>query len=172
MAWSVEHQAARPMGDGQPGDPHLHVHVTIANMALCEDGKWRAIANSGQDLHRHASAADAYFKARVRALAHERFGVRRELAERTGAWEVARAPEELRGVFSRRHEGIVAEAGEESTRQERERISLETKRAKHSADATTMRGTWRERAEQAGVDVDAMVAAAAPGPPGPTAART
>ncbi|MZG06076.1 relaxase domain-containing protein, partial [Streptomyces sp. SID5614] len=42
LAWSVEHQSARPMGDGQPGDPHLHLHITIANMALCEDGEWRS----------------------------------------------------------------------------------------------------------------------------------
>ncbi|MFD5899631.1 MobF family relaxase [Streptomyces sp. NPDC060366] len=167
MAWSVEHQSARPLGDGQPGDPHLHVHVTIPNMALCEDGEWRSIANSGKDLHRHASALDAYFKARVRALTYERFGVRRELAERTGAWEVAGIPEELRSEFSRRHEGIVAEAGEEATRQERDRVSAESKRAKHAADASAMRASWRQRAEDTGIDVDAMVAAAAPGPPGP-----
>ena len=85
MGWSVEHQAARPMGDGQPGDPHLHLHVTIPNLALCEDGQWRSIANSGQDLHRHAAAADALFKARVRALTYARFGVRREQTEKTGA---------------------------------------------------------------------------------------
>lgn len=67
LAWSVEHQSARPIRAGEPGDPHLHLHLTIANMALCEDGEWRSIANSGQDLHRHASASDAYFKARVRS---------------------------------------------------------------------------------------------------------
>lgn len=167
MAWSVEHQSARPMGDGQPGDPHLHVHVTVANMALCEDGKWRSIANSGQDLHRHASALDAYFKARVRALTYARFGVRRELVERTGAWEITGIPEELRSEFSRRHVGIVAQAGDEATRQERDRVSAESKRAKHAADASTMRESWRQRAEDTGIDVDAMVAAAAPGPPGP-----
>lgn len=58
LGWSVEHHAARPLGDGQPGDPHLHLHVVIANMALCEDGTWRSIANSGRDLYRHAAVLD------------------------------------------------------------------------------------------------------------------
>ncbi|MDP5317385.1 MobF family relaxase [Streptomyces poriferorum] len=167
LAWSVEHQSARPMGDGQPGDPHLHLHVTIANMGLCEDGQWRSIGNSGQDLHRHAAAADAYFKARVRALTYNRFGVRRQQAERTGAWEVHGIPEPVRDLFSRRHGRIVDLAGDEAGRQERDRAAAETLRAKHRGDASAMRESWRERALQAGVDVDAMVAAAAPGPPGP-----
>ncbi|MFF4249503.1 MobF family relaxase [Streptomyces sp. NPDC001822] len=172
LAWSVEHQSARPMGDGQPGDPHLHVHVTIANMGLCEDGEWRSIGNSGQDLHRHAAAADAFFKARVRSLAHQRFGVRRQQAERTGAWEVEGIPEPVRDLFSRRHGRIVDLAGEESGRQDRDRAAAETLRAKHRGDASAMRESWRQRALQAGVDVDAMVAAAAPGPPGPDSGPT
>ncbi|MEW2553685.1 MobF family relaxase [Streptomyces zhihengii] len=169
LAWSVEHQSARPMGDGQPGDPHLHLHITVANTALCEDGEWRSIANSGQDLHRHAAAADAFFKARVRALAYERYGVRREQAERTGAWEASGIPEAVRDLYSRRHGRIVGMAGEESGRQERDRAAAESLRAKHAADAGAMRASWRQRAEEAGVDVDAMVAAAAPGPPDPGA---
>ncbi|MFJ8863833.1 MobF family relaxase [Streptomyces sp. NPDC102451] len=172
LAWSVEHQAARPMGDGLPGDPHLHLHVTIANMGLCEDGEWRSIGNSGQDLHRHAAAADAYFQGRVRALTHQRFGVRRQQAERTGAWEVDGVPEPVRDLFSRRHGRIVGLAGEEAGRQERDRAAAETLRAKHGADATAMRASWRRRALHAGVDVDAMVAAAAPGPPGPDSGPT
>ncbi|MGW6605640.1 relaxase domain-containing protein [Streptomyces sp. NPDC055036] len=51
-----------------PEGIRLHVHVTIANVALCEDGQWRTIANSGKDFHRHAKALDGYFKARVREL--------------------------------------------------------------------------------------------------------
>ncbi|WP_371606825.1 relaxase domain-containing protein (plasmid) [Streptomyces sp. NBC_01213] len=172
LAWSVEHQSARPMGDGLPGDPHLHVHVTIANMGLCEDGEWRSIGNSGQDLHRHAAAADAYFQGRVRALAHQRFGVRRQRAERTGAWEVDGIPASVRDLFSRRHGRIVDLAGDEAGRQERDRAAAETLRAKHRADASAMRESWRQRALQAGVDVDAMVAAAAPGPPGPDGGST
>ena len=99
LGWSVEHRASRPMGDGQPGDPHLHLHVVIANMALCEDGKWRSIANSGSDLYRHAAVLDAVFKGRVRELTYERFGVRRVQSETTRAWEIEGIPEQLRDAF-------------------------------------------------------------------------
>ncbi|WP_055714504.1 relaxase domain-containing protein [Streptomyces torulosus] len=122
---------------------HLHLHVTIANMALCSDGEWRSIANSGQDLRRHASAADAYFKARVRALTFERFGVRRERNERTGAWEVLDVPEELRDAFSRRAAIVDEKAGADASRTEKQAASMETKRDKVDVDATTMRDSWR-----------------------------
>ncbi|MCX4707181.1 MobF family relaxase [Streptomyces sp. NBC_01373] len=167
LAWSVEHQSARPVRAGEPGDPHFHLHTTIANVALCEDGEWRSIANSGQDLHRHASAADAYFKARVRALTFEHFGIRRERNERTGAWEVVGIPEQVRDHFSRRAALVDEKAGADASRQEKQAVSFATKREKLDADATTMRGSWRQRAEEVVDDVDAMIAAAAPGPPGP-----
>ncbi|MFG1668773.1 MobF family relaxase [Streptomyces sp. Y7] len=166
MAWVVEHQSARPVRAGDPGDPHLHLHVTIINLGLCEDGKWRSIANSGSDLHRHAAAADAYFKARVRSLLYERFGVRRERNERTGAWEVLGIPAALRDVFSRRGTLVDEEAGADASRQEKAAVSMATKRDKLDVDAATMRASWRRRAEAAGIDLDAMLAAAAPGPPG------
>ncbi|MGW7460990.1 MobF family relaxase [Streptomyces sp. NPDC054797] len=167
LGWSVEHRASRPMGDGQPGDPHLHLHVVIANMALCEDGKWRSIANSGSDLYRHAAVLDAVFKGRVRQLTYERFGVRRVQAEKTRAWEIEGIPEQLRDAFSRRAALVNATVGEDASREDKMRVSAKTRHAKHEADANGMRASWRERAEALGIDVDAMVAAAAPGPPGP-----
>ncbi|MFF3843411.1 MobF family relaxase [Streptomyces sp. NPDC001930] len=167
LGWSVEHRSARPMGDGQPGDPHLHLHVVVANLGLCEDGKWRAIANSGRDLYRHASAADAYFKARVRHLAHETFGTRRTQAETTRAWEIDGIPEQLRDTFSRRGSLVNEKAGEDASREDKQRISAKTRRAKHAVDAVGMRESWRTRAEATGIDIDEMLAAAAPGPDGP-----
>ncbi|TLQ39013.1 MobF family relaxase [Streptomyces marianii] len=166
LGWSVEHQSARPVDD-TPGDPHLHVHLVIVNMARCEDGQWRAIANGGMDLHRHAKAFDALFKGRVRALAHERFGVRYARAERTGAWEVAGIPEPLRDHYSRRAAQVDAIAGADASREEKLRASAETRHAKHDTGVIDLRDTWRQRAEDLGYDVDAMVTAAAPGPPGP-----
>ncbi|MEV5598893.1 MobF family relaxase [Streptomyces sp. NPDC052496] len=167
LGWSVEHRAARPMGDGQPGDPHLHLHVVIANLALCEDGKWRSIANSGRDLYRHAAVLDATFKARVRQLAYERFGVRRVQSETTRAWEIEGIPEQLRDAFSRRAALVNETVGEDASREDKMRASAKTRHAKHAFDATGMRASWRQRAETLGIDVDAMVAEAAPGPPGP-----
>ncbi|WP_331717664.1 relaxase domain-containing protein (plasmid) [Streptomyces xanthophaeus] len=167
VGWSVEHRSARPMGDGAPGDPHLHLHTVIANMALCEDGKLRSIGNSGRDLYRHASAADAYFKARVRSLAYEKFGVQRTQSQVTRAWEIDGVPEQLRDAFSRRSAMVTEELGEDATREEQQRLGAKTRRAKHDAGTDGMRASWRQRAEASGIDVDEMVAAAAPGGPGP-----
>ncbi|MFD3700703.1 MobF family relaxase [Streptomyces sp. NPDC058646] len=167
LAWSTEHRSARPVGDGTPGDPHLHLHISIANLGLCEDGVWRSIAARGKDMHRHASAIDGFFKARLRALTYEKFGVRREQAERTGAWEVAGIPAEVRDAYSRRAKKVVEIAGEGASREEMARASADTRRAKHATGSAEMRESWRERAEAMGVDVEAMLAAAAPGPPGP-----
>ncbi|MCI3227173.1 MobF family relaxase, partial [Streptomyces sp. NP-1717] len=166
LGWSVEHQSARPVDD-TPGDPHLHLHLVIANMARCEDGEWRAIANGGTDLYRHARAFDGLFKARVRALAHERFGVRYERDGRTGAWAIAGVPEDLREHFSRRAAQVDALAGADAGREEKLRVSAQTRHAKHDSGVIDLRAEWRERAEGLGIDVDAMVATAAPGPGGP-----
>ncbi|MEU8708374.1 MobF family relaxase [Streptomyces sp. NPDC048565] len=163
LGWSVEHRSARPVDD-TPGDPHLHVHLVLVNAARCEDGEWRAVANGGMDLHRHARAFDALFKARVRALASERFGVRYERDGRTGAWEVIGIPATLRAHYSRRAALVDALAGADAGREEKLRVSAETRRAKHDEGDIDLHAHWRERAESLGIDVDAMIAAAAPGP--------
>lgn len=164
MGWSVEHQSARPVDDS-PGDPHLHAHIVVANVALCEDGEWRSIANSGQDLHRHAKAFDALFKARVRALAYERFGIRYEQDERTRAWEVVGIPQEVRAAFSRRGAAVDELAGADASREDKHRAAAETRHEKHEGqDVVGVRASWRSRAAEL-VDVEAMMAAAVPGPP-------
>ncbi|MFI6283082.1 relaxase domain-containing protein [Streptomyces sp. NPDC050988] len=165
LGWSSEHRAARPMGDAQPGDPHLRLHVVLANLALCEDGTWRSIANSGMDLYRHASVLDAFFKARVRLLALQRFGVRRVRSQTTGAWEVEGISRLLCTTFSRRAQQVNEDAGAGASVEDKRRVSAWALRFTHAvASADTMRESWRQRAEAAGIDVDAMVAGAAPGP--------
>ncbi|MFI9206480.1 MobF family relaxase [Streptomyces sp. NPDC053048] len=167
LGWTVEHQSARPVDEDTPGDPHLHVHIVIANLARCEDGQWRAIANGGMDLHRHARAFDALFKARVRALAGERFGVRYERDAATRSWNVVGIPEALREHYSRRAAQVEAVAGADASREEKQRVSAETRHAKHDTGTVDLRANWRQQAQGLGIDVDAMIAAAAPGPPGP-----
>ncbi|MEV8476185.1 MobF family relaxase [Streptomyces sp. NPDC051173] len=167
LGWTVEHQSARPVDDDTPGDPHLHVHIVIANLARCEDGQWRAIANGGMDLHRHARAFDALFKARVRALAGERFGVRYERDAATRSWNLVGIPEALREHYSRRAAQVEAVAGADASREEKQRVSAETRHAKHDTGALDLRANWRQQAQDLGIDVDAMIAVAAPGPPGP-----
>lgn len=166
IAWSVEHHAARPVDDTTPGDPHLHLHIVIANLARCTDGRWRSIANSGRDLHRHAKAFDALFKARVRALTAERFGMRYAQDRDTGAWEVRGVAPELRALFSRRAAQVEAEAGPDASRGDTLRASQRTRHAKRDTGVVDLRRSWNERAQQAGYYPQAVVAAATPGPTG------
>jgi conjugative relaxase-like TrwC/TraI family protein len=101
LGWIMWHHTARPVAGHAP-DPHLHAHVVIANMTRCEDGKWRTVAAGGRDLHRHAHAADAFLKARLR---HElaAIGIRFDRDPITAAWEVRGIDRDLRETFSKRH---------------------------------------------------------------------
>jgi conjugative relaxase-like TrwC/TraI family protein len=164
LGWMTVHYSARPV-DGVPGDPHLHVHVSLAHLVHAEDGKWRTLGAGGRDLHRHAHAADALVKARLRALTAERFGMRWERHAETGAWEVVGIDEDLRRAFSRRAGQITAAAAEGASTVEQKLLAAQLAEAKDVVTGQAdVRASWRERAEQIVGDVDAMVAAAMPGP--------
>jgi conjugative relaxase-like TrwC/TraI family protein len=132
LGWMTVHYSARPVG-GLPGDPHLHVHANIANMALAEDGRWRTVGAGGRDTHRHAHAADAFVKARLRQLTGERFGMRWERHPETGAWEVTGIDEELRREFSRRSNQINTAAADGATTLEQKLIARQLAEGKETA---------------------------------------
>ncbi|MFJ8628908.1 MobF family relaxase [Kitasatospora sp. NPDC093550] len=180
LGWMTTHRSARPVGGGA-GDPHLHVHIAFANLARAvDDGKWRAPGAGGRDVHRHALAADAMVKARLRELTGQRFGMRWERSPETGAWEVVGIPQQLRTAFSRRHLQIADAVGEGMTTREQKLVAQQLAEGKSDQSASE-RGDWLHRARSVDVDgrpldVDAMVRAAVPrwdGPgggaaPGPT----
>ncbi|MFD9691338.1 MobF family relaxase [Kitasatospora sp. NPDC059088] len=171
LGWMTTHRSARPVGGG-PGDPHLHVHITFANLARStDDGKWRAPGAGGRDVHRHALAADALVKARLRELTEQRFGMRWERSPETGAWEVVGIPQQLRTAFSRRHLQIADAVSEGMTTREEKLVARQLAERK-SDQAVSERGDWLHRAGQVDVDgrpldVAAMVRAAVPGWDGP-----
>ena len=76
------------------GDPHWHVHITIANMAKAPDGTWLTVAAGGRDLMRHAPAIDKVTQAQVRAFLHGQLGITFTRSPRTGVWEVKQIPDE------------------------------------------------------------------------------
>lgn len=167
LGWMTVHYSARPVG-GEVGDPHLHVHGNLANMAHAEDGKWRTVGAGGRDIMRHAHAADAMVKARLRQVTGERFGMRWERHAETGAWEVVGIDEDLRRAFSRRNTQIVAAAAEEASTGEQKLIARQLAEGKDTTiTQADVRAAWRERAETVVDDVDAMIRRAIPGPEGP-----
>lgn len=84
------------------GDPHWHVHITIANMAKAPDGTWLTVAAGGRDLMRHAPAIDKVAQAQIRASLHHELGITFTRSTRTGVWEVADIPDEAIVYFSKR----------------------------------------------------------------------
>lgn len=168
IGWTTLHRSARPV-DGSPGDPHLHVHVNIAHMAKCEDGKWRTIAGGGEDLHRYAHLVNEIAEGRLRARLTEAHGARFERSVTTGAWELAGVGAGLRHAFSRRHQQVIDLAGEGASREQQKAAARKSAEAKEDAGPDAPREAWRTRAaaELGGeAAVDAMVAAALPGPDG------
>lgn len=83
--------------------------MTLLNLVRAaepdENGErpWHTVGAGGRDLHRHAHAADAFLRARLRQVTSQRWGVRWALDSRTGAWEITGVPEPLRKVFTKRH---------------------------------------------------------------------
>jgi conjugative relaxase-like TrwC/TraI family protein len=171
LGWSMVHRAARPVGDRVVGDPHWHVHVTIANMTRGSDGGWSTVAAGGRDLMRHAPAADHVLKALVRRRLAEQFGVSFARSQRTGAWEVAAIPDATLRAFSKRGasiEAMLRDLGFDpalATRRAEDLAAAQTRHDKTehtAAPDATLRSIWQAEARTLGVDPDRLAAAALP----------
>ncbi|MBA3488048.1 MAG: relaxase domain-containing protein, partial [Longispora sp.] len=168
LGWMTVHRTARPVAGGAP-DPHLHAHVTLLNVIRGVDGKWSTVGAGGRDIHRHAHAADALVKARLRQVTGQRWGMEWVRDERTGAWEVAAVPEQLRAVFSKRagqiaaqlqHTGIDPQAASAEQSKVAAARSREAKQAR--AAGGDLRADWHRQAHAVGVDPDLLIAKAIP----------
>jgi conjugative relaxase-like TrwC/TraI family protein len=155
---SFRHREARPTAGCDCGDPQLHSHVVIANMAQSAvDGKWLAI--HGGLLFDHQKTAGYIYQAELRRELTERLGVAWRPVEQ-GMAEIAGVKDEWLRTFSKRS----AEAAEHNaalgitcaSAAEMEAAVLATRRPKgHQVDAPELRERWQIEADAAGVDVAA-----------------
>lgn len=159
--WVMTHRAARPVGDLPIGDPHWHVHITVANMAKAQDGTWLTVAAGGRELMRHAPVIDKVTQAQIRAELREQFGITFVRAEKTGLWEVEHIPAEARTLFSKRGgqvEEVLAQLGYTpgtvSPKESRTltRACRSGKSESTGAADVTLREYWRAQAISAGYD--------------------
>ncbi|WP_411143271.1 MobF family relaxase [Streptomyces sp. x-80] len=168
--WMMIHRAARPVGGAPYGDPHFHLHFTLANMVKATDGKWSTVAAGGRDLHRHARATQSLMNARVRRELADRYGIRFRREERTGAWEIAAIPEATIKLFSKRDSQVrqmLTKLGldyDSATLRERTAASAVSKSAKNGeavgvAD-DVLRGYWQAEGQAAGDDPEAITTGA------------
>ncbi|MFG2671583.1 MobF family relaxase [Streptomyces sp. NPDC048445] len=168
--WMMVHRAARPV-DGAPyGDPHFHLHFTLANMVKGADGKWSTMASGGRDLHRHTRATQSLMNARIRRELTNEFGISFRREERTGAWEIAAIPEATIRLFSKRDSQVrdlLTKLGidyDSATTRERTAASTASKAAKNGEAAgvgdDVLRAYWQAEGRAAGDDPDAVAASA------------
>ncbi|HEY8980779.1 MAG TPA: MobF family relaxase [Streptomyces sp.] len=168
--WMMIHRAARPVGGAPYGDPHFHLHFTLANMVKGTDGQWSTVAAGGRDLHRHARATQALMNARVRRELADRYGIRFRREARTGAWEIAAVPEPTIRLFSKRDSQVrelLTRLGldyDSATLRERTAASAVSKAAKNGEAAgaadDVLRAYWQAEGRAAGDDPDAITTAA------------
>jgi conjugative relaxase-like TrwC/TraI family protein/excisionase family DNA binding protein len=134
------------------GDPQLHTHVVVANVARGADLKWSAL--DGRRLYTHARAASFIYQAVLRAALTRELGV--EWTEvRDGIAEIVGVPAEVVQAFSRRRAEIEASLAERGTDGPRaaEAAALATRRVKdHAVDPERLAGEWRDRAAELGFD--------------------
>ncbi|MFI6883690.1 MobF family relaxase [Streptosporangium canum] len=168
IGWVNLHRAARPVGGAPVGDPHLHAHVTIANMCKGADGKWSTIAAGGRDLFRHILAVDALMQARIRQVTHERWGMVWERNAHTGVWQIVGVPEETIRLFSKRNTEILALFRQwgiditacTATQQHTAAEVLKNAKTREATSTPTagLRAYWRAEARAADQNPDAIMA--------------
>ncbi|MEV4245869.1 MobF family relaxase [Streptosporangium canum] len=163
LGWVMWHRTARPV-DGAAPDPHLHAHAQIANIVRGVDGKWSAVAAGGRDLYRHAHAADALLKARVRRRLTEELGARWERDPVTGAWEIAGISEQMRTRFSKRDgqvKAVLATRGmdyADAHSHARRMASATSRQAKRDLAGGDLRADWHAQCAADGADAVAELA--------------
>jgi len=138
------------------GDPALHTHVLVANMAEGPDGRWTAL--DSRELYRHGRTAGFVYQAVLRyELARSTGLLFEEVAQ--GHADVAGVPPVLRREFSHRRQEIVAamERHGAVSAKAAQAAALDTRLTKGDhVSEPELRERWAARAEAFGFDVGAL----------------
>lgn len=145
--------AAFTHGQSRAGDPHLHTHVLVANLARGTDGRWTAI--DGRGLFAHAGAAGALYGAQLRRAVTDRLGAE-WVRTRRGQPEIDGVDPIAIGGFSSRSAEIRAElaAGARQSSTARRVARVLTRDAKVGGDRVE---AWQGRAARLGVEPGLLV---------------
>ncbi len=138
------------------GDPQLHTHVLVANLAQGPDGRWSTL--DGRRLYAQARATSFVYQAVLRSEVSRHLGVQ-WLSVRDGIAEVAGVPKHVQRAFSRRRADIEAALEQQGASGARasEAAALATRRAKDSH--TTLEALaieWRARTADLGFGRDEL----------------
>ena len=161
-------------GDARSGDPDLHTHAVVLNVAERRDGTWGSLAN--EQLFRWKMAAGAVYRAELAAQLQERLGVAIDRhGERNEFIRVSGVPEALCEAWSKRRKDIEAAAAEKgfATGADAARaagLTLATRGKKGHGEDRSVR--WVEEAAAMGWTAAAAMALQGTAQGDPVAART
>ncbi len=142
------------------GDPHLHWHVLVANMARGIDGRWTAL--DGTAVYAAKRTVGVLFQTVMRRELSTRLGISWGPVHNDSA-EVAGVPGRVLREFSQRSEQIAEwmDAHGLSGQPAKDAALLETRTTKHAvADFTVVEAEWRHRADALGwgtTDLDTLL---------------
>jgi conjugative relaxase-like TrwC/TraI family protein len=160
------------------GDPQLHTHVLVANLAhVAGENRWTAL--DARPLYAWAKTAGYLYEAQLRAELTRRLGVEWTQPVR-GIAEIAGIPKPMLRHFSRRRQQVEAHLAEVgfTSGKAAQVATYATRTAKdRSTSSLSLWMEWRERAEALGLDEDQLATVWAgtaryhPVEPGSTQAR-
>ena len=139
------------------GDPGIHLHWTVFNVAEGPDGRRTAL--DARALYRERYTAEAIFQATLRRELATRLGLVFDEMDRHGVAEVVGISGDMRRAFSRRRTEIVAEMERLGLRSgDGARIAtLTTRRPKPKpVSEAELRAEWRQRAGDHRFDLTAV----------------
>jgi conjugative relaxase-like TrwC/TraI family protein len=141
------------------GDPQLHTHVLVANLAHveCED-RWTAL--DARPIYAWAKTAGYLYEAQLRAELTRRLGVEWNRPVR-GIAEIAGFPKPVLRHFSRRRQQVEAHLGQVgfTSGKAAQVATYATRTAKdRSTSSLSLWMEWRERAAALGFDEDRLAA--------------
>ncbi|MBK9179967.1 MAG: relaxase domain-containing protein [Acidimicrobiales bacterium] len=134
------------------GDPHLHTHVLVANMAEGADGDWRTL--DARWLYLHASTAGYLYEAHLRQELTARLGVKWGPIKE-GIADVVGIDDDVRDHYSDRRREIEEHLDDVGFRTARaaQLATLTTRKAKKvTLDEGSMRDVWEAKAAEIGWD--------------------
>ncbi len=171
-AWGTRRMVARGFvgaayrhRTSRAGDPHLHWHVLVANLAQGIDGRWSAL--DGRAIYDTARTGGAVFQAAIRRELTAALGVEWGPVHEDAA-EIAGIPHAVLREFSQRHEQIaewLEAAGEAGPAAAATAQRATRTRKQTPADFAAVEADWHARAEAAGwgpVQLEQILASATP----------
>lgn len=134
------------------GDPELHTHCVLLNVAGSRDGRYRTL--EPRDLYRWTKVVGGYYRTHLATHLRDHGLEAREAGR--GQFEIAGIPQTLIERFSKRSqqiEAIVEDRGTASGRQ-KELANLRSRQGKEAVPTgDLLEARWRTELAEAGVDV-------------------